>query len=76
MSNKIAEYFNRINEQFEPISDTDGHVFENPLQVTKEEIIKRIETCKRSKSMVKCDVFPDLLLTHSEMFAVPLYLAR
>ena len=74
ISEQVAEYFNRITEDFVAIDDGDEARFpgEERITVTAEDVEKRLRECKKPKSMVACDVFPDLIDKYASKWSVPL----
>ena len=71
--NDVANYFNKITENFEPLSnETDNTVLPDCIIVNECDVSSRLRSCKKPKSMVKGDVFPDLIDCYAEKWAVPL----
>ena len=74
VAEELADYFNRISSEFDPLTEeqipTTGDRILPTLAL--HEVAARIRRFRKPKSMVSGDVFPDLLTTFSDFFAVPL----
>ena len=73
VADKVAEFFNEISVNFVPITEClNVHQPGPPIHVTPRDVEDRIRSCKRPKSMVTCDIFPDLALRYVAQLSVPL----
>ena len=73
-SELLAHHFNTISCEFDPLVRTDiPSTFSSPLPIlATHEVAKRLKRFKKPKSMVKGDIFPDLVTEYSDFFAIPL----
>ena len=74
VAEELAKYFNAVSDEFEPlepaqIPETRGRLI--PL-LENYEVSARIRKFKKPKSMVRGDVFPQLMTLLSDFFAIPL----
>ena len=71
ISNFVADYFNKITENFTPLTAADCNEFDEDDCINLSEEV-RLSTCKKPKSMVKCDMFLDLISKYAKIWAKPL----
>ena len=72
IGNEIASFFNAISEGHTPLEEPEQISKRPRLIVTRSDVEKRILECKKPKSMVGCDVFPDLISKYVGTWAIPL----
>ena len=74
VAEELADFFNRISAEFDPLRKGNIPVARDrripPL--TLHEVAARIKKFRKPKSMVVGDVFPDLVATFADFFAIPL----
>ena len=74
VAEELADFFNRISAEFEPLAGHEITVTQDrqipPLVL--HEVAARIKRFRKPKSMVQGDVFPDLVTTFADFFAIPL----
>ena len=72
VAEELAVFFNRISAEFDPLSEVDTPAAPDrqipPLSV--HEVAGRVRRFRKPKSMVSGDVFPALLTTYADFFAV------
>ena len=70
----LADYFNRISQEFEPLEPRDiPRTYDRPLpRLVPFQVAGRIRAFKKPKSMVSGDIFPALVHRYSDLLAVPL----
>ena len=73
ISNIVAEFFNKITEHFSPLTDEHCNEFcvDDRIILTDAQIEKRLIECKKPKSMVNCNVFPDFV-KYAKFWSCPL----
>ena len=74
VAEKLAEFFNRISSEFEPLEPVDiprTHNRELPYLLPYQ-VAGRIRSFKKPKLMVRGDIFPDLMGRFAVLLAVPL----
>ena len=74
IAEKLADFFNCISHEFDPLSDEnwpDGERVALPV-LERHEVSARIKKFRKPKSMVKGDIFPDLMTLFSNFLAIPL----
>ena len=71
---ELADYFNRISHEFDPLTEGDTPVtFEAGLPTLRtHEVAARIRRFRKPKSMVPGDIFPLLVTKFSDFLAIPL----
>ena len=71
----LADHFIEISNEFVPLDPSKDipmtHSIPVPL-LTTEEVTERLKKIKKPKSIVKGDIFPDLVTKHANQLAVPL----
>ena len=74
VAEELAEYFNRISHEFNPLRTDDvPETYQASLPVLDTfEVASRIRRFRKPKSMVPGDVFPQLVTQFSDFFAIPL----
>ena len=71
---ELAEFFNRISSEFQPLEPCDiprMHSRELPVLLPYQ-VEGRIKAFKKPKSMVRGDIFPNLLEKSATLLAIPL----
>ena len=70
----LAAFFNRVSMEFNPLRQEDiPRTHTAPLpRLHKHEVSARIRRFRKPKSMVPGDVFPQLVTTFADFFAIPL----
>ena len=77
VSKLLAAYFNRIREEFDPLKRYDipgsglDHVERLP-DLGQHEVLTKLRKFKKPKSMVRGDIFPQLVTIFSGFLAIPL----
>ena len=72
---QLADHFNSISNEFQPLDfnteiPTSKH---KPIKLlSPHEVAIRLKKFKKPKSMVRGDIFPDLVTKYAELLAVPL----
>ena len=71
---KLADYFNEVSREFEPLEPHDIPCSKPSGGATLErfEVAARLKKMRKLKSMVPGDVFPQLVTMYSDFFAIPL----
>ena len=71
---ELAHYFNRISDEFEPLSEGDVPLTrEKEMPVLHEyEVAARIRKFRKPKSTVPGDIFPHLVTQFADFLAIPL----
>ena len=75
VSELLAVHFNAISNEFRPLNwNTDIPTTKSvPLPVLQvHEVAARLPKFKKPRSMVRGDIFPDLVTKHADLLAVPL----
>ena len=74
VANNLADFFNRISEEFDPLSPDQIPVahWRRLEPLSPHEVSARIKRFRKPKSMVAGDVFPDLMTRFCDFFAMPL----
>ena len=74
VSELLAVHFNAISSEFNPLSDQDiPQTYDRQLPTLEvHEVATRLKKFKKPKSMVKGDIFPDLVTKYADFLAVPL----
>ena len=71
VSEKVAEFFNEISLEFNPISDYEfGQVDEWVLE--HYQVAEMLKNAKKPKSKVRGDIYPELVSKNSDILALPL----
>ena len=71
----LASHFNEISNEFLPLSHYEDvpHTFSKALpRLEVKEVAKRLKKFRKPKSVVKGDLFPDLVTKHVDLLSVPL----
>ena len=71
----LAAHFNEISNEFSPIDPTRDipRTFSSPLPLLQvRDVAKRLRSFRKPKSVVKGDIFPELVTKYSDLSAVPL----
>ena len=69
----LADYFNRISLEFNPLTEAPPSTYDAGLPaLRKYEVAGRIRRFRKPKSMVLGDIFPQLMTSYSDFFAIPL----
>ena len=70
----IAEYFNSISQEYEPLNQRDvPTTYSRPIELlTTDQVAKRLKESKKTNSTVPGDLFPSLYQSHYEALAVPI----
>ena len=75
VSELLAEHFNAVSNEFTPLDPTT----DIPTTYSQEiptlqmhEVAIRLKKFKKSKSVVKGDIFPELVTKHADLLAIPL----
>ena len=74
VADKLADYFNRIGREFEPLEPADipaTHDRVLPL-LQPWDVAARIKKFRKPKSMVDGDIFPKLMTLFADQLALPL----
>ena len=74
VAEELAEYFNKVSQEFSPLSPDQipvGKPRNLPLLSTHK-VAGRVRHFKKPKSMVKGDIFPELMTQCADLLAVPL----
>ena len=74
VANEVAEFFNRISREFSPLEPWQipmTYHRDLPL-LTREEVEKMLRSAKKTKSMVKGDIYPGLINEVANLISVPL----
>ena len=74
VADELADYFNRISAEFDPLLPEQIPLTKNRhiAPLAAHEVAARIKRFRKPKSMVKGDVFPQLVTKFSDFFAMPL----
>ena len=75
VAEKAADYFTRISNEFNPltnkdISDVSKHL--NVIKITEQQVEDRIRACKKPKGLLSGDLYPKLLMDYAKILAKPL----
>ena len=71
IGNEVAAFFNSVTDSYVPLENCP--VKPNlPIVLDTHVVAAALKTFKKPKSMVKCDIFPDLATKFSDILAVPL----
>ena len=74
VAEKLAEYFNAISHEFSALEPRDIPITRPKILPLIEpwDLSRRIKKFKKPKSMVKGDIFPDLMTHYCDQLALPL----
>lgn len=74
VANEVAEYFNRISSEFEPLKPWEiPRTYEREIfNITEEMVATRLRTMKKPKSRVEGDIFPQLVGDCANYLSIPL----
>ena len=74
VAEELADFFNRISSEFDPLADSEIPATSDRTfpTLSPHEVSGRIRHFRKPKSMVAGDVFPDLVTTFADFFAIPL----
>ena len=70
----LAVHFNKISCKFTPLNDLDiPTTFSRPLpELALHEVAGRLKKFRKPRSMVRGDIFPDLVTKYADFLAIPL----
>ena len=71
MAEHVGDFFTNIAKDFTPLTEADlPHKTGGPkLQVTEDQVRKRMKECKKPRGLLRGDVFPDLMVKFSDKLA-------
>ena len=71
---KACEHFNAISREFSPLEPSDiSQTYRRPLPVLQVyQVAGRIRKFRKPKSMVRGDLFPELMTLFADFVAIPL----
>ena len=69
---KAAVYFTKISDSFRPLSGGPNLDNDSPIVLTEEQVMKRIQECKKPIGLLSGDVWPELLVEVAKEISVPL----
>lgn len=73
ISEKLAEYFNGISTEFEPLEEKDCLWYnKTPEYLMPHEVSTRLHSFKKPKSLVNGDINPTLVTDNADLLAIPL----
>ena len=71
IAESVAEFFNKISAEFSPLDDCQISP-ECDWTVSQQEVSDLLKECKKPKSRVGGDIFPDLISPNADVLAIPL----
>ena len=74
VADEVAEFFNRISREFAPLETTDIPLTYNKTlpEMSREEVEKMLRSAKKTKSMVKGDIYPTIVNDVAHIISIPL----
>ena len=72
IANEIAEFFNIITRGYPPLEQRPTRARANVKLLQSYEVAARLRKFKKPKSMVRGDIYPDLISSLSDILAIPL----
>ena len=74
LSESLADFFSNISKEFTPLAPMDiPKTYSKPMpRILEYEVSARLKSCKKPKSMVYGDLFPELITKYHDLLALPL----
>ena len=72
LANDVAEFFNVITRDYPPLPKRTSWADENVTPLELYQVAARIKSFKKPRSMIRGDIFPDLVSKFSDILAIPL----
>ena len=72
---KTADYFTKISDGFTPLDECDipaSNEEDTYIELTENQVLDRVRTCKKPKGLLPGDLFPDMLVKYADVIARPL----
>ena len=70
IADKVAEYFNKISQEYEPLRPDEHHY--DGWKLEYHEVASMLKNSKKPKSQVEGDILPRLVGPNSDLLAIPL----
>ena len=74
LTEKLADFFSSISQEFQPLETKqipETH-WKEQVPIETHQIAARLKMCKKPKSTVRGDIFPELISKHYDLLAIPL----